>query len=139
MSAQDEAKAASDRFYAALNQMANGDASAMADAWEQSDAVTVQHPIGGQAVGWETIAPSWQQVAAIASDGQVVCDEQRIRVIGDVAIETGVERASFKLGGHAVQTAMRVTNVYRRTADGWKIVHHHTDPSPEMQDVLSKL
>ena len=65
--------------------------------------------------------------------------DQRLRVIGDAAFESGVEQVSVKLGGHPVQTQMRVTNVYRRAADGWKIVHHHTDPSPEMQEAVSKL
>ncbi len=139
MSAEDEVRAASERFYAALNSMANGDASAMAEIWEHGGEVTVQHPIGGRDVGWDQIAESWQRVAAIASDGRVERRDQRLSVIGDAAFESGVEQVSVKLGGHPVQTQMRVTNVYRRTADGWKIVHHHTDPSPEMQDVLSKL
>lgn len=139
MSAEDEVRAASERFYAALNSMANGDASAMAEIWEHGDDVTVQHPVGGRDVGWDQIAESWQQVAAIASEGRVERRDQRLCVIADAAFETGVEQVSVKLAGHPVQTQMRVTNVYRRTADGWKIVHHHTDPSPEMQDVLSKL
>jgi ketosteroid isomerase-like protein len=139
MSGEDEARAASGRFYAALNGMANGDASAMADIWERGAEVTVQHPIGGRDVGWDDIAASWQRVAAIASDGRIELRDQRLRVIDDVAIESGVEHVSFKMGGHPVQTQVRVTNVYRRAADGWKIVYHHTDPSPEMQDVLGKL
>jgi ketosteroid isomerase-like protein len=139
MSAEDEARAASERFYAALNSMANGDASAMAEIWEQAADVTVQHPIGGRNVGWDETADSWQRVAAISSDGRIERRDQRLRVIGDAAVETGVEHVSFKLSGHAVQTQIRVTNVYRRTSTGWKIVHHHTDPSPEMQEVLSKL
>jgi ketosteroid isomerase-like protein len=32
-----------------------------------------------------------------------------------------------------------VTNVYRREADGWKMIHHHTDLSPAMLDVLADL
>ena len=139
MSTEDDARAATEQFYAALNQMANGDASGMAQIWEHSADVTVQHPIGGQSVGWDDIADSWQNVASIASEGQIERRDQRLRVLGEVALETGVEHVSFKLGGHPVTTQMRVTNIYRRTADGWKIIHHHTDPSPEMQDALGKL
>ena len=139
MSAEDEVRAASERFYAALNSMANGDASAMAEIWEQSAEVTGQHPIGGRSVGWDQIAESWQRVAAISSDGRIERRDQRLRVIGDAAVESGIEQVSFKLAGHAVEAQIRVTNVYRRAADGWKIIHHHTDPSPEMQEALSKL
>ena len=33
----------------------------------------------------------------------------------------------------------RVTNIYRREAGAWKLVHHHTDISPAMLDVLARL
>ena len=33
----------------------------------------------------------------------------------------------------------RVTNIYRREAGAWKIVHHHTDISPAMLETLSRL
>ncbi|HYU19986.1 MAG TPA: nuclear transport factor 2 family protein [Chloroflexota bacterium] len=36
-------------------------------------------------------------------------------------------------GGH------RVTNIYRREGGEWKMVHHHTDVSPAMNDLLSRL
>jgi ketosteroid isomerase-like protein len=32
-----------------------------------------------------------------------------------------------------------VTNIYRREAGGWRVVHHHTDVSSEMLDVLARL
>lgn len=139
MSAEDEVRAASRRFYAALNSMANGDASAMAEIWEHGAEVTVQHPIGGRSTGWGEIDDSWHRVAAVASDGRVELLDQRLHVIGDAAIESGVEKASMKLGGHQAQAQIRVTNVYRRAADGWKMVHHHADPSPEMLAAVSKL
>jgi ketosteroid isomerase-like protein len=38
-----------------------------------------------------------------------------------------------------MQLEHRVTNIYHREAGSWKMVHHHTDLSPEMQDILSRL
>ena len=32
-----------------------------------------------------------------------------------------------------------VSNIYRREDGDWKVVHHHTDLSPAMQDVLRDL
>jgi ketosteroid isomerase-like protein len=43
------------------------------------------------------------------------------------------------MAGQPVTFDHRVTNVYRREAGGWKIVHHHTDLSPEMQELLRRL
>jgi predicted ester cyclase len=40
----------------------------------------------------------------------------------------------------AVSFEHRVTNVYRREAGGWKrVYHHHSDPSPAMQDGRERL
>jgi hypothetical protein len=52
MAAADNARNASDQFYAALNRMVTGDASSMAEIWSQSATVTTMHPIGGREVGW---------------------------------------------------------------------------------------
>jgi ketosteroid isomerase-like protein len=67
------------------------------------------------------------QVAQLASDGNVEIGDQRIQVEGDLAYEVGIERGKFKLAGHPVVIEQRVTNVYRREAGAWRIVHHHTD------------
>jgi len=132
MSTEDEVRQASDRFYAALNRMGNGDAGPMMEVWSHSSDVTTMHPIGGREVGWE-------QVAAICSGGQVTLRDPLIRVVGDLAYQVGTEAGEGTLAGQQVSIEHRVTNVYRREAGGWKIVHHHTDLSPAMQDILARL
>jgi ketosteroid isomerase-like protein len=137
MSAEDEVRKASEQFYAALNRMLNGDAGPLADISSHSAAVSVMHPIGGRQVGWDKVRESWEQVAVLASEGQVTLGDQFIQVAGDVAYELGAEYGKTKLVGRQISIDNRVTNIYRREAGGWKIVHHHTDVSPAMQDVLS--
>ena len=139
MSAEDEVRRASQRFYAALNRMANGDSGAMAEIWSQSATVTTMHPIGGREVGWDAVRASFEQVAQAASDGKVELMDQLIRVAGDVAYEMGVEQGRLKLAGHQAAIEHRVTNIYQRQSGAWKMVHHHTDTSPAMLDILSRL
>jgi ketosteroid isomerase-like protein len=119
--------------------MANGDAGPQADIWSHSEAVTAMHPIGGRQVGWDKVGESWEQVAQLASDGQVALSDQLIQVSGDMAYEVGTEQGQATLAGEQISLEHRVTNIYRREAGGWKIVHHHTDISPAMLDVLSRL
>ena len=139
MSTEDEVRKASEQFYAALNRMLNGNAAPLADIWSHSGAVTTMHPIGGRQVGWDEVREAWQQVAMLASEGQGRLDDQIIQVAGDVAYELGTERGQVKLAGQQVTLEHRVTNIYRREAGGWKVVHHHTDVSPAMLDILSRL
>ena len=139
MSTEDEVRKASQQFYAALNRMANGDAGSMADIWSHSATVTTMHPIGGRQVGWDEVRGPWGQVAELASGGQVRLSDQLIQVSGDMAYEVGTEQGQFKLAGEQVSVEQRVTNIYRREGGAWKIVHHHSDLSPDMVKILRQL
>ena len=139
MSTVDEVREASKKFYAALNRMANGESNTLAVAWAQNGNVTAMHPIGGREVGWDAVKGSFNQVAGVASDSKIELEDQLIQDLGDVAYELGTESAQFKIAGHPVKGEMRVTNIYKKEGGSWKVVHHHTDLSPSMIDVLKKL
>ena len=139
MSTDNEVRQVSDQFYAALNRMANGDASPMMELWSHSSDVTTMHPLGGREVGWEQVRGPWEQVAAIASGGQVTLSDQLIRVVGDLAYEVGTEAGEITLAGQHATFEERVTNVYRRETGEWKLVHHHIDTVPALQAILQRL
>lgn len=139
MSAENEVRKASTQFYAALNSMINGDTAPLGDIWSHSDDVTTMHPIGGREVGWDEVEGPWAQVASISSGGQVELDDQLIRVGEDIAYEVGTERGQATMAGEQVSIEQRVTNIYRREGGSWKIVHHHTDLSPGMLEILARL
>jgi ketosteroid isomerase-like protein len=139
MSTEDDVRKASAQFYTALNRMANGDARPLADIWSQGAGVTTMHPIGGREVGWDKVRASFEQVAQIATEGRIRLDDQIIAVTGDLAYELGYERGQAKFAGQQVALDHRVTNIYRREGGSWKLVHHHTDVSPGMLEVLNRL
>ena len=139
MSTENEVSKASEKFYAALNRMLNGDAGPLADIWLHDPNVMAMHPIGGREVGWDAVRESFEKVAELASNGNVELRDQIIRVAGDVACETGLERGRLKLAGRQVTIEHRVTNLYQREGNAWKMIHHHTDTSPPMMDVISAL
>lgn len=139
MSNDDEARKASEQFYAALTRMCNGDAGPMADIWSHGSDVTTMHPIGGREVGWDKVRESFHQVAQIASEGHVTLQDRIVRIDSDLAYELGFERGSAKIAGQPVAFDHRVTNIYRREAGKWKIIHHHSDVAPALVDVLNGL
>jgi len=139
MSAEDEVRNASNQFYAALNKMTNGDAQSLYGIWSHNSEVTTMHPIGGRQVGWKDVWETWDQTAHVASEGQVKLQDQFIRVVGDVAYEIGVENAGFRIAGQKVTDQLRVTNIYQKEGGTWKIVHHHSDISSAMVEILNKL
>ena len=138
MAAEDDVRAASQRYYEALNAMLTGDASSMTDVWSHGSGTTAIHPIGDREKGWGAIRRSFEQVAQLASDGSTQIEKQMITVAGDLAYELGVERGSAMVGGEAVSIENRVTNIYRREGGAWKMVHHHADRSEAMVALIER-
>lgn len=136
-----EVLAVSNAFYAALNEMLVGTpvASRIAPLWSDAEGVTAQHPIGGRDTGLENVVRAFDAVASLASGGQLALEDQAIAVFGDTAVETGVETGTAVLAGEELDLEYRVTNVYTLTEAGWRMVHHHTDPSTPLIAFLAQL
>src|SRR5687767_507080 len=139
MSTEEEVRQASEQFYAALNRFLNGDTEPMMEVWSHGPEVTAMHEDPGRQVGWEEVRAAWEQIAGLVSGGQVTVHDLLVRVGSDLAYTIGKERGEATLAGQQVQFEHRVTNIYRREAESWKMVHHHVDVSPAMLDGLSHL
>ena len=137
MAAEDEVRQASEQFYAALNSTLDGDSGQMEQIWSHGSDVSAMHPFGGRMLGWDEVRDSWEQAAQAFSGGQVALDEMVVFAITeDAAYTLGTEHGQASIGEQRVGIDWRVTNIYRREADGWKIVHHHTDFSSEVAEAL---
>ena len=139
MAAEDEVRRASDRFYGALNQMLRGDAGPMMEVWAHQPDVTTLHPIGGRQVGWNEVRASFEQFAQLCSGGELALRDPLIRVASDLAYELAIEAGEATVAGQQVRFDHRVTNIYRRDAGGWKMVHHHSDTDTAIQTVLGRM
>ena len=71
MTKEHEVSAASEAFYVALNDMANGNSAAMGGIWAESPSATMMHPIGGREQGYGVIIGSFAKVAEIAGGGDM--------------------------------------------------------------------
>ncbi len=94
------------------------------------------NPYGGREVGWEQVRAAWERAAQDYSGSQttITLRDPLIRVVGDLAYEVGSEVGAVTFAGQTVSFEQRVTNVYRREAGGWKMVHHHIDINPAEQE-----
>jgi len=107
----------------------NGDITPRLTTWSQADPVTVFGAAGACESGWDALRPLFEWVAASFTG----CDEYDFELIaadasGDLAYTVGIERyRAMTAAGHEVANTLRVTHVYRREADGWRIVHRHGD------------
>jgi ketosteroid isomerase-like protein len=136
MSAEDEVRQTSDRFYAALTSMLGGDTGPMDELWSHGDDVSTMHPLGGREIGWDAVRESWENAAKAFSGGSVHCDDLVVHVLGDAAYTTGTEQLDAMIGEQPMAGAVRATNIYRREGGAWKMVHHHADAHAVLQQIL---
>lgn len=136
MATEDEVRQASDRFYAALDSMLNGDAAPMADVWSHDPTVSTMHPLGGREVGWDAVRGSWEAAGQAFEGGTQEVSDLEVCVLGDTAYTTGIEHVDATIGGKSLHFDIRATNIFRREDGEWKVVHHHTDPDGPLQEAL---
>jgi ketosteroid isomerase-like protein len=65
--------------------------------------------------------------------------DRLIRVGGNLAYETGIESGEGIIMGKQTIISHRVTNIYRREAGAWKMVHRHSDLNPAEQEESKQL
>jgi uncharacterized protein (TIGR02246 family) len=112
------------QFYEALQQ---GDVDRVMAVWSDDDEVVCVHPGGVRVVGQRAIRASFE---AIFSKGAIPAQPEGVRRLQteDSAIHTVFERVEVT-GPKGLQTAWVIaTNVYVKTALGWRMAAHHASP-----------
>ncbi|HZS39093.1 MAG TPA: nuclear transport factor 2 family protein [Polyangia bacterium] len=117
----EEVRRANHEFYRAFEALAE---DRMDAAWAHDGAVTCAHPGWPLAVGWSEVRESWRTIFANTADIRFTIEDERIDVRGELAWIVCTERIAS--GG--AEGAVLATNVFRREAGAWKLVHHHGSP-----------
>jgi ketosteroid isomerase-like protein len=110
----------------------NGDLVPRLSTWSHDDPITVFGAGVPLTTGWADVRRVFDWVASTFT----ACDDYDFELIaadadGDLAYTVGIERyRATTAAGVAVDNTLRVTHVYRREADGWKIIHRHADHPP---------
>jgi ketosteroid isomerase-like protein len=102
--------------------------------------VTLGNPFGGFAHGWDEVVEQLERAASHYRDGGTIGFETVSQlVLSDFAYTVEIERFNAKVGGadEPSDLALRVTCVYRRENDAWRLVHRHADPRVSRQPAES--
>jgi ketosteroid isomerase-like protein len=109
----------------------NGDPEPRLAMWSTQDPVTVFGAMQSN-IGAEEVRGVFRWLATRFSN----LTDYRFELVaagasGDLAYTLGYEHISFSMDGAPVEPwTLRVTHVYRREQDEWKIVHRHADHVP---------
>jgi ketosteroid isomerase-like protein len=123
---------AHEELYRALNVMLTGDAQPVVAVWSDAEDVTYAGPFGGFNTGNEAVKDSFRETAVLKLGGRIEISDVVIVETADmgysVCTEHGIDHV---INGESVNLTHRATNIFRREVSGWRLVHHHTDPSSE--------
>ena len=128
------------RYHRSVAAFITGDAEVQKPLWSHRDDATLANPLGPPARGFDAVCEVMDRAAQQVSDGEGYTFEPISRVeTADLAYEVGLEHSRARLAGAAekVPISLRVTTVFRREDDGWKIVHRHADPITGARPVQS--
>ena len=96
--------------------------------WSRADDVTLCGGFGGVERGWQNVTDRLSWVSKKYADGTRTREEISRMVAGDFAYLVQKEVIHSRLGSQVESTLeLRATMVFRREADGWRIVHRHAD------------
>ena len=119
---------------AATERMMAGDSGPWKALLSPRDDVVLVGSFGGAVAGYAKAAAQLDQVAGAWGGGERLEVERLATWVGaDLACTVEVDRHhGARVAGHApTAVAYRVTHVFRREADGWKVILRHADPLVE--------
>ncbi|HEX5476681.1 MAG TPA: nuclear transport factor 2 family protein [Burkholderiales bacterium] len=123
------AQEAENAFYEALER---GDLEAMMAVWAADEEIVCVHPAGPRLTGPAQIRESWAAIFAGEARARLHLTQQV--ALSGVMFAVHSVQENFILEGPR-QADLRpapivATNVYLRTAAGWRMILHHASPAP---------
>jgi len=120
-------------FYEALQ---GGDIEKLMACWADEDDIVCIHPGGPRLVGMAAIRAAFD---AMFANGSIRALAEKIRKVDAMgsSVHSVLERIEVMTEEGPVHAYVIATNVYHKTAQGWRMVAHHTSPGTprEMQEV----
>ena len=113
-------------FYEALER---ADLELMMAVWSEDEDIVCVHPGGPRLAGQDQVRASWRQILAGGTRARVQVSQQ-VMIAGPMVAVHSVQENFSVPGETRPMPAVVATNVYLRTAAGWRMVAHHGSPAP---------
>jgi ketosteroid isomerase-like protein len=119
----------------ALGEMGSGNPEPYIACWADSDDATLFGAWGPIDKGFRRLAKTFRWVGSRFRSGRLVPEHSVVASSGDLAYTVGFERGEVTVDdGPPRLMTIRVTHIYRRFGDTWRLVHRHADfPPPDQR------
>jgi ketosteroid isomerase-like protein len=131
---------AHNQLYAGLNKMFTGDIEPLNNVWSHSDSITYMGPFGGILRGWGEVGADFEKVAAMKLGGKITANNLHLYAGTDIGYTSCVEEGeNIGPDGKVIKVSHRATNIFHFEGGKWKLVHHHTDISSQLEKGFDKI
>ncbi len=118
----------------------NGKPAAVKALWSHSDDVTLSGAAGGAtAKGWSNVSSrlDWASSQFLDSKGSKTIEQIQAVISGNFAYLVQYEHIRYHSPGQSgvAKRDYRVTTIFRRESEGWRVVHRHADTLMTRQDI----
>jgi uncharacterized protein (TIGR02246 family) len=113
-------------FYEALER---ADLELMMAVWSEDEDIVCVHPGGARLSGQDQVRESWRKIFAAGARARLHVTQQ-VTIAGSMVAVHSVHENFSLPGERKPLQAVVATNVYLRTAAGWRMVAHHGSPAP---------
>lgn len=112
------------QFYDALRE---GDIDKLMALWSDEDDIVCVHPGGPRIVGPRAVRAAFE---ALFAAGRIHAQPQHVKRVQliDAAMHNVLERIDISTAEGPRTAYVVATNVYHKTALGWRLVAHHASP-----------
>jgi uncharacterized protein (TIGR02246 family) len=114
-------------FYRAVEEL---DLEAMDRLWLHEGWVRCIHPGWDLLVGWDVVRQSWEQIFSGTRWIRVTPTSIDVQVLGEVGLVGCAENITATSDGDVGVAVAQATNLFLKTEDGWRLIHHHSSPAP---------
>lgn len=113
-----------------LGSMVQGNAAPTIALLSRQNDVVLANPLGPPIVGFASVAAEVERVASMFVGGEPTVFDEVARWVGDdLGYVVAIEHSRVKRSGSegSVPMDLRVTMIFRRESDGWRVCVRHAD------------
>ena len=120
-------------FYRAFESL---DIKRMEAVWASSSEIQCGHPGWRMLRGWGPVMESWKRIFDNTPTMRFTLTDVKIEVRGDIGWATLYENLNSSIQGQNYSAAILTTNMFQKTAEGWRMILHHGSSisQPDDQD-----
>ncbi len=97
----------------------------MEKVWAKNTEIQCAHPGWRVLRGWGPVMESWKRIFENTPSMRFTLTDVKVEVCSEIAWVTLYENLVSSIQGQDYSAAILTTNIFQKTAEGWRMILHH--------------